>query len=634
MSSVNPETHETRRLASVAELAPRRASGEAWARFAQAQSPEEFCSSWLFIQCEALGGVSDGVVLLQAPGAAEFVPVAFYPEAPRDRTHLAEVSERALKEGRGVVLPRELAGPPAGQPPSQSMRYQLGYPIRVDGDVRGAVGMELDWRPEPQLQGAMRELQWGSGWLEVLLRRHADPADAAQLRLKLALDLVGTLLGQRALRDSAAAFATEVATRLGCDRVALGTVHGRKVRLRAVSHSAQFDERANLLRAIEAAMEEAVDQSERVVSPPPRDNLPVVAHAHEVLLRESGAGAAATFPLHSDGEVVGALSLERSAPYRFDPQTLELCEALAAVAGPIVELKRRGEQNLLAHGAESAKRLWARLAGPGYPGWKLAALGSVAAAAFIAFATGAFRVSAELTVEGVVQRAITAPFNGYVKDAPLRAGDTVKAGQEIGRLDDRELQLERVKLVSQRAQLERQHREALAKHERAQGEIVGAQLEQTRAQLALVEDQLSRTALVAPLDGVIVSGDLSQLGGSPVERGQVLFELAPLDGYRIVLRVDERDIAYVALGQRGELAVTAMPGRSFQFVVTSIVPVNQAQEGRNVFRVEARLEGDPGRLRPGMSGVGKIDIDQRNLTWIWTRTATDWVRLKLWSLLP
>ena len=51
MSSVKPEAPETRRLASVAELAPRRASGEAWARFAQAQSPEEFCASWLLIQC-------------------------------------------------------------------------------------------------------------------------------------------------------------------------------------------------------------------------------------------------------------------------------------------------------------------------------------------------------------------------------------------------------------------------------------------------------------------------------------------------------------------------------------------------------------------------------------------------------
>jgi len=107
MSPVQPEIHENRRIASVAELATRRGA-EAWSRFAQAQSHEEFCASWLAIQCDSIGGVSDGVVLLQAPGAREYVPVAFYPDAPRDRTHLAEIAERTLKEGRGVVLPVEV----------------------------------------------------------------------------------------------------------------------------------------------------------------------------------------------------------------------------------------------------------------------------------------------------------------------------------------------------------------------------------------------------------------------------------------------------------------------------------------------------------------------------------------------
>jgi multidrug efflux pump subunit AcrA (membrane-fusion protein) len=529
-----------------------------------------------------------------------------------------------------VVLPRELAGGEASNEP----RYQLGYPVRLEGQVRGAVGLEMDWRAEPQLQEAMRHLQWGSGWLEVLLRRHADPMDAARLRMKLALDLVATLLGQPGLKESGAAFATELATRLGCDRVALGTLSGKRVKLRAVSHSAQFDERANLLRAVEAAMEEAVDQAEVVVSPPPRENLPVVSHAHELLLRESGAVSAVSFPLRSEEQVVGALTFERSAGYRFDPPTLELCEAVAAIAGPIVELKRRGEEGLLAHAAGSSAGLWKKLAGPGHPGLKLAALLTLAAALFLSFASGDFRVSADVTVEGAVQRAITAPYNGFLREAPLRAGDTVKAGQVIGRFEDRELQLERLKMLSQRDQFERQHREAMAKRDRAQIEIVGAQISQAEAQLALLDEQLARTSMVAPFDSVIVSGDLSQSLGSPVERGQVLFELAPLDGYRIVLKVDERDIAHVTLGQRGELAVSAMPGEFLPFTVTSITPVNLAQEGRNYFRVEARLEGGTGRLRPGMAGVGKIHVDERKLVWIWTRTLTDWVRLTLWSWLP
>ncbi len=630
MSTVKSEVHEQRAHLQVTELASRRASEQAWKQFAQAQTPEEFCGSWLIIQCHAISGVSDGVVILQKPGTKSFAPVAFYPENPRNRLLLAEVSERALKEGRGILQPQEESADPEARGP----RYQLAYPVRLDGEVRGVIGLDIDWRPEPQLQAAMRDLQWGSGWLEVVLRRHADPVEAVTQRLKLALGLVATLLEHPGLDQACAAFTTELATRLGCDRAALGVYQGRRVKIRAVSHSAQFERRANLLRAVAEAMEESIDQGETVVFPPERENLPVVSHAHQVLLRESEGGSAATLPLTSDGRVVGALTLERAAGHRFDVPTLEICEAVASLVGPIVELKRRSEESLPERAAESARVLWERLLGPKHAGYKLTAAGIAVVVLFFAFATGDYRISASSTVEGVVQRAITAPFNGYVKEASLRAGDTVKAGQVIGRFDDRDLRLERVKLVSQRDQYVRQHREAMAKHDRAQTEIVGAQVAQSEAQLALVEEQLVRVEMVAPFDGVIASGDLSQNLGAPVERGQVLFEIAPLEDYRIALRVDERDIANIALAQRGELAVASMPGERFSFTVTKITSVNTAKEGVNFFRVEATLDHRDLRLRPGLEGVGKIYVDQRRMIWIWTHALTDWVRVWLWSRLP
>ncbi|MBI3917577.1 MAG: HlyD family efflux transporter periplasmic adaptor subunit [Betaproteobacteria bacterium] len=631
MSSVTPEIHETLERGRVADLASRRTYEQAWRQFAQHQSIEEFCSSWLVIQAHAIGGASDGVVVLLKPGTNAFAPVAFFPDTPRDRSYLAKVSERALQTGQGILEPREQSDAADAHEP----RYQLAYPLRLDGEVRGVVGFELDWRPEAELQTAMREVQWGSCWLEVLLRRRADPKEVEMLRLKLALDQISTLLEQPSLKESTTAFTTELATRLGCDRVTLGLVEGRRVIVTAISHSPMFEKRANLVRAIERAMEEAIDQEEAVVYPPVRDDRPVVARAHEALLVESEASSAATFPLVHGERVVGALTFERAAGHRFELPTLEICEAVASVAGPIIELKQTNETSLPAHAARSAKDLWERLFGPDHPGVKLAAIGVIALAAFIAFATGEFRVSADSMVEGAVQRAVTAPINGFVKDAPLRAGDTVRQGQVIARLDDRDLRLERARLQSQREQFVNQFREAMGKRERAQVQIVSAQIAQAEAQLALVEEQLARTTLVAPFDGLIVRGDLSQSLGSPIERGQVLFEVAPLEDYRVVLRVDERDIAHVEKGQRGELTVTSMPGDGFAFRVDRITPVNMAKEGRNLFRVEAVLEAGAGaRLRPGMEGVGKIHIDERKLVWIWTHGLTDWVRLWMWSWLP
>jgi RND family efflux transporter MFP subunit len=628
MSSVTPEIHEQFGQGQVADLVARRAYEQAWAQFAQQRTPEEFCASWLVIQCHAIGGVSDGVVVLQKSASSDFAPLAFYPEKPRDRTRLARVTESALKAGKGIAEPVKTTDT---QPP----RYQLAYPLRLDGQVRGVVGLDIEPRPEAQLQAAIRNLQWGSGWLELLLRRHSDPREPERLRLKMALDLVATLLEQPNFNEAATAFTTQLATELGCDRVSLGLLRAGRVRIRAVSHSPQFERRANLMRAIEQAMEEAIDQGERVVHPAAPGGRPVVARAHEALLQETGAGGAASFPLHDADRVVGALTLERAAGHGFDAATLTVCDAVASVAGPIVELKRESEASLAAHTGRAGLKLWRRFAGPGHAGLKLGALALVALAAFLALAAGEFRVSANATLEGTVQRSITAPINGYVKEAGLRAGDVVKAGQVIGRFDDRDLRLERLKLHSQRDQFERQYREAMGRRERAQALIVSAQIAQANAQLSLVDEQLERTAMTAPFDGVIVSGDLSQSLGSPVERGQVLFQVAPLERYRVVLQVDERDIAHVLVGQRGELTVASIPAERFAFSVRKITSVNTAKEGRNFFRVEAELQDEAGaRLRPGMEGVGKIGVDERKLVWIWSRSSVDWLRLQVWSWLP
>ena len=58
-------------------------------------------------------------------------------------------------------------------------------------------------------------------------------------------------------------------------------------------------------------------------------------------------------------------------------------------------------------------------------------------------------------------------------------------------------------------------------------------------------------------------------------------------------------------------------------------------EGRNVFRVEADLGSNAElRLRPGMEGVAKVEIDERHLAWIWSRRLVEWLSLKSWAWLP
>jgi RND family efflux transporter MFP subunit len=229
---------------------------------------------------------------------------------------------------------------------------------------------------------------------------------------------------------------------------------------------------------------------------------------------------------------------------------------------------------------------------------------------------------------------ISAPFNSYIKEASVRAGDVVSKGQILCTLDDRDLRLERQKWLSQRSQFQRQRQEAFANHERALVNIINAQLEQAAAQLELLEAQLARTRIQAPFDGIVVKGDLSQMLGSMIAQGEVLFEIAPLNAYRLILKVDERRITDVAVGQEGKLMLASLPQEHYPFIIRKITPQAMAEEGQNTFRVEAQLVEISPHLRPGMEGVGKISVDRRRLISIWTRDLVEWFKLWLWSWWP
>jgi hypothetical protein len=452
--------------------------------------------------------------------------------------------------------------------------------------------------------------------------------------LKAVVDITATALEPQRFTEAMSAVVTTLAARFACDRVTLGVATRRRIRVRALSHSVEFNDKADLVKVITSAMHEALDQEQTVVVPPVEHPRGLISRAHEELGRRYGSLAMCSIPLWAYGRTVGVLTFERGTERPFDQATVQLCEAIAALISPALEAKRLDDRWLFVKVCDAARGQIGRLIGHGHVGLKLITLLATAAVAFLWTAAGDFRVTAKATLEGEVQRAAVAPFQGYLNSAPVRAGDVVQAGQLLATLQDHDLKLEQLKRLSEREQLGKEYRKALAEREAPKVEILAAQLKQVQAQLDLATDKLSRTQAVAPFAGIVVTGDLSQQLGAPVEEGKVLFELAPLDAYRIVLQVDERDIGYVSVGQHGHLLLSALPHDVMPFSVERITPVSTPREGRNFFRVESRFEKTPPNVRPAMEGVGKIDIDRRGLLWIWTHTAFEWLELKLWAWLP
>jgi GAF domain-containing protein len=579
---------------------------------------------WLMAQCSQLPEARAGLVL-QAQGGV-LAPVALWPSAAGAGL-LLELSERAGRGAKGLIT-----GLPA--PDAESANYGIAYPVKQDDAVIAVAALAVRVSGEDALPGVMRQLQWGVAGLELILMRHASQAERERVEtLESSIDVFSTLLAESRFEGAAMAFVTGLATRLGADRVSLGLLKDGECKVRHMSHSSQFDKRMNLVRLIEAAMDEAVDQRRPILTPaPPAQG--VIRLAHERLLAQE-QGSAMTLPLYIDGEPVGALMAERPLAQPFSESELDTVESLAALAIAALEEKRQNDRPLPAKIWEEARQIASTMLKPGRIEYRIG-LGLAAALLLIALlARGTDNLSADASLAPQQQIVMAAPFDGYVRSAPARAGDHVRKGQQLAALDDSDLKLERAKWLSQLSRYSGLYQDAAATSDRVQTGVNSAQRDEAQAQLDLTDSLIARATLRSPFDGLVVSGDLSQRLGGSVTKGDVLFTVAPAGNFRVDLDVKESRIVALRVGQRGVLHLSALPSQSFGFTVQKITPKTVAQNGATYFVIEALL--DPGQplaqLQPGMEGVGKIDVGSGWLLGIWTRDMAEWLRLKFWGLL-
>lgn len=582
--------------------------------------------TWLAWQCRMVAGIIRGA-LFPVMGGSDLGPaVAMWPGSGEGEAQLLKAAGEALEERQGIIRARQPYGPEG-----KRTCDVIACPLLIDGSPVAVITVMISVRSAPQQHAVLQLLQWGGMWIESLLQQQATEQKGSGA---YTLSLTTAIVCHTASHAAAIEVVNRLAERVECERVSVGFKRGMVLRLQALSHVASFDPRTQLVRRIEAAMEEAVDQGMTIMVPPDSpDRAAAVSRAHFELAEQQGNGAVCSVPLPGQsGELVGAITLERGGNQPFDHKTVEWLESLGRVIGPALEIKRREERGFLAKSLEALTQAIAGLFGTRGLKTKLVLAAIVAWLAFFSIVSGDYRVTAPATIEGGVRQVLVAPQAGYIEQAKVRAGDLVSEGDLIAALDDRDLQLELQKWRSERNKVEKEYQEALAKRDRTELSVLRAQLDQVDAEMRLVQEKLRRVELRAPFDGAVVSGDFSQSLGAPVEVGQVLFEVASLDSYRVVLEIDEHDIAGITSGRNGRMVISALPNKVFEISLDQVIPVAVAAEGRNFFRIEASMDEPSAELRPGMQGVAKVEVGRRKMLWIWTHSVFDRLRLWAWSV--
>jgi RND family efflux transporter MFP subunit len=460
--------------------------------------------------------------------------------------------------------------------------------------------------------------------------KFAAPPTSA-MPAEVTLELLAATLEHRDLHSAALALVNQLAVTLRADRVSLGMVRGKEIELLALSGSAGFKSSA-LTTSIRAVMSEALYQGVALSLPEDPAAAPREVTALKSLLRDSRCATVGSIPFSDGQSLIGAISIEWSQTTQIKAATFERCKAMLALAGPLLAALDRANRSFTARAHDAVVAIARSIVGPQQPLLKVASILVAIVLVAAAFINGEHRIAGDAVLRGSVQRVVLAPVDGFVATATARPGDVVAAGAVLATLDDQALRLEVAKWQAEYERLMNEYREAMAVLDSAKMAVTRAELDRAIADYELAADNLDRSEIRAPIAGVVVSGDYSQSLGAPVQRGNTLFEIAVLDDYHLSVRVSERDVARLQPGQRGSLLLQALPNHPLQLMVERVTPIADVVDGNNMFEVEARLLNASQALRPGMQGRVKFHVGDEPLLWLWTHTATDWLRLKLWLI--
>ncbi len=583
---------------------------------------------WLLKQKSLIPSLNSALILL--PIDNDLIPTADYQNQAKSYQALNQLVLTNLN----VTQPQVAA---LDYPEQDAQAFGIIYPV-FDSDQQrlAVVALALEVSSQSELTQALASIEFSCAGLEVVeYQQRLKQLHISQQANADKIDVLARVLSEQTYGAAAMRLVTELAVLLNCDRVSFGAYKKHRCQLQHLSHSAQFGKKMNHVRLIETAMDECLDQGQIICFPYRDATQCYIERAHKELSIQFGDIAVVSIPLFLDSRLYGCLVLEGKPERVISFSEAEVCQSLASLVLPTIEEKRLNDRWWLQKTSDSFIEQLKRLFGPNYLGRKLVMLSIVTAVYLASTVTSHYRLAAKAQIESGVQRALVTPYDGYIGEALVRAGDIVAESQLLLTMDDKDLRLEKLKWLSEQSKLNKQYQEAIAIRDRAKINIINAQQEQVDAQLELVNSQIARGSIVAPFAGVVVSGDLNQRLGSAVSKGELLFEVAPLNSFRIRLQIPENRIADLNIGQLGTLHLSALPEYGFDFEVTKVTPIVEAKEGETYFIAEAQLlmkgEETQAQLRPGMEGVAKISIDERLTISIWTRELVDWLRIQYWS---
>jgi RND family efflux transporter MFP subunit len=329
----------------------------------------------------------------------------------------------------------------------------------------------------------------------------------------------------------------------------------------------------------------------------------------------------------SQGGVLGVLALESRESRLYGPADMGIVGLSAKVLSAALERARQYARlpaiGLLEGVSKLRRRPSSRV--------RLIRWGIILAAviSILVFVQMPFTAGGVCEIVPKHRAVVTSRVAGRIQEVMVRENVRVSEGDPLIRLDDSDFQL---RLASQNSQLDASLKRQAAFM--AQGDMPSYREEEAtyRGLLAskkLLEEQLSRTLVTAPVDGVVITPNMEDLVGRTVDVGTPFCEVASIDRLELEVAVPEEFIGSVREGQPVTFMLSTFPGQDRAATVTHIRLRSQPKEKQNTFGTICDLTDADAALRPGMTGWARVSTGKRAVGYVLFRKVIVWAQMKL-----
>jgi RND family efflux transporter MFP subunit len=242
-----------------------------------------------------------------------------------------------------------------------------------------------------------------------------------------------------------------------------------------------------------------------------------------------------------------------------------------------------------------------------------------------------FTISAAGDIGPADQVSVRPEINGRIDSLRVDIGDKVKKGDVLFTLNDKDLQTERAsrlteidgaKLELDRAKrnferAEQLHKDQLISQElyedtRTNYELAKNALDRAQRALEQVEEQLTKTKIMAPFDCTILTRPVSigqaVSGSGGFNSGTEVLTIANLNEMIINAHINQADVTRLKVGMPVDIEVEAIPGLKVNGAIERLAPQATVRNGIKGFATRIMLKNVDERVRPGMTANVSIPI--------------------------